>query len=90
MTRLGRQGDPQGTVQEVEIWQYEQMVYAQPRICPREWDAQTPLRFLDTNALLNLGQTIRSYNNLQKKERICRIVDLAVLADHRVKLKECE
>ena len=27
---------------------------------------------------------------IHKKERTCRIVDFAVLADHRVKLKECE
>ena len=25
-----------------------------------------------------------------KKKRICKIVDLAVRADHRIKLKECE
>ena len=27
---------------------------------------------------------------INKKKRICKIVDLAVLADHRIKLKECE
>ena len=27
---------------------------------------------------------------INKKKRTCRIVDFAVLADHRVKLKECE
>ena len=34
----------------------------------------------------------RPYNNQQqqKKKRTCRIVDFAVLADHRVKLKESE
>ena len=31
----------------------------------------------------------RPYNNQQKK-RTCKIVDFAVLADHRVKLKKCE
>ena len=75
------------------------MVYAQPRICPREWDAQTPLTFRDTNGSLNLGQMTRSYNNQPKKKKkkkrkkkkgTCRIVDSAVPADHRVKLKECE
>ena len=30
---------------------------------------------------------IKPYNNQQKK-RTCRIVDFAVLADHRIKLKE--
>ena len=32
----------------------------------------------------------RPYNNKQKKKRICKIVDFAVPADHRIKLKECE
>ena len=27
---------------------------------------------------------------INKKKRTCKIVDLAVLADHRIKLKECE
>ena len=31
----------------------------------------------------------RSYNNQQKK-KISQIVDFAVPADHRIKLKECE
>ena len=37
----------------------------------------------------NLGQKIRPNNNQQKK-RTCKIVDFAVLADHRINLKECE
>ncbi len=55
-------------MQEVEVWPFEQMVYAQPRICPREWDTQTPLGFWDTNELPNLGQTTRSHNNQWKRE----------------------
>ena len=35
-TRLGGQGDPLGNVQEIEIWPYEQMVYAQPSARPRK------------------------------------------------------
>ena len=66
---------------EIEIWTYEQMVYAQSRICPGEWDAQTLLGFWDTNGSLNLGQTTRPYNNQQKKET-CRIVDFVVPADN--------
>ena len=31
-TRLGGKGDPSGIVQEIEIWTYEHMVYAQPRM----------------------------------------------------------
>ena len=32
----------------------------------------------------------RLYNNQQKKKRTCKIVDFAIPADHRIKLKECE
>ena len=38
----------------------------------------------------NLSQKTRPYNNQQQKKRICKIVDFAVPADHRIKLKECE
>ena len=38
----------------------------------------------------NPGQKIRPYHNQQQKKRICKIVDFAVPADHRIKLKECE
>ena len=37
MTPLCEKGDPQGFVQEIEIWPYYQMVCAQIRICPRKW-----------------------------------------------------
>ena len=45
-----------------------------------------------THASPNLGLRTRPYNNQQqqKKKRISKIVDFAVLADHRIKLKECE
>ena len=36
-TRLGRQADPLGNVQEISIRPYKQMVYAQPGACPRKW-----------------------------------------------------
>ena len=50
------------------------------------------------NGSPNLGQTTRSHNNQQKKKKkkkkkrkkTCRIVNFAVPADHRVKLKESE
>ena len=76
-------------MQETEIWPFEQMVYAQQRICPGEWHTQTPLRFWHPNGLLNLGQTTGPYYNQQKK-RTCRYVDFAFPADHRVQLKESE
>ena len=62
------------------------MIYAKLSICPGEWDTQTPLWFWETNGSFNLGQTSGPYNN-QQKLRICRILGIAVPADHRVKLK---
>ena len=41
------------------------------------------------NGSPNPGQKTRPYNNQQKKS-ICKIVDFAVPADHRINLKECE
>ena len=67
------------------------MVYAQSSICPREWDTKTPMGLWHTHRSPNLGQKTRLYNNQQKKKKkICKIADLAVPADHRLKLKECE
>ena len=55
---MGGKGDPLGIVQEIEIWPYEQMVSAQPRICPGERDVQTPLGFWDINGSLNFRPTL--------------------------------
>ena len=66
-----------------------------------KWYMQNPPPILenDTHKLLwdfdvhmdwpNLGQKTWPYNNQQKK-RICKIVDFAVSANHRIKLNECE
>ena len=45
-----------------------------------------------THGSPNLGQKTKpNYNQQQqKKKRTCKIVDFAVPADHRIKLKECE
>ena len=49
-----------------------------------------------THASPNLGQKSRPNNNQQQKKkkkekkRTCKIVDFAVPADHKIKLKECE
>ena len=43
-----------------------------------------------THGSPNLGQKTRPYNNQQQKKRIYKIVDFAVPAGHRIKLKECE
>ena len=69
------------------------MVYAQPSSCPRKWHTSTPMGLRHTDGSPNLGQKTRPYNNQQKKKkkkRICKIVDFAVLANHRIKLKECK
>ena len=44
------------------------MVYAQPGICLRKWDAQNSLGFWDTNRLSNLGQTTKLRDSQQKKK----------------------
>ena len=46
--------------------------------------------FWHTDGSPNLGQKTRPNNNQQEKKRICKIVDFAFPADHRIKLKECE
>ena len=66
------------------------MVYAQPSTCPRKWQSQTPVGLWYTNGSPNLGPKTRSDNNQQQRKKICKIVDFAVPADHRIKLKECE
>ena len=53
--QLGELGDPLGIVQGIEVWPYEKIGYSQPRIYPREWEAQIPLGFWHTNGLPNLG-----------------------------------
>ena len=64
------------------------MAYAQARIWPREWDAQTPLGFWETNRSPNLGHTTRPSNSQQQQKR--ELADFVVRADHRVKLKVSE
>ena len=46
--------------------------------------------YVQENGSPNLDQKIRPYNNQQQKKRICKIVDFAVQADHRIKLKESQ
>ena len=44
-----------------------------------------------THGSPNLGQKTRPYNNNNNNnKRTCKIVDFAVQADHRIKLKEWE
>ena len=58
-----------------------------------EWDAQSSLGFWDIDWSPDLDQTTRPSEKKKKKKkrkRTCRTVDFAVLADHRVELKEIE
>ena len=70
------------------IWPVEQVVYARPRICPGEWDAQTSQGIWDTNRS-KLGQTIRLSDSQQKK-RTCRIVDFDARLESKIKRKRKE
>ena len=45
---------------------------------------------INSYGTLTYTQITRPNNNQQKKERNQKIVDFAVPADHRIKLKECE
>ena len=65
----------------------ERMVYAQSRIPHEKWVTHTSLELWDTNGSTNQGQTIKPSECTEKK-RTCRIVDFAIRADNRVKLKE--
>ena len=76
-------------VQDTEIWPYKQRVYAQPSVCLGELDTQISLGFWRENGSPYLTQETRSYND-QQKRRNFEIVDFAVPADHRVKLKGSE
>ena len=78
----------------------KQVAYAQSRIHPGERDAQSSQGFLFTNRSLSLGQIIKPCDTQQRqkrkkkrketKKRTGWIVDFAIPAGHRVKLKESE
>ena len=73
-------------MQEIEVLPYEQMVYTQPGISPINethkllWDFK-----IQTDHHISAR---RPGLVISTKKRTCRIVDLAVPADHGVKLKE--
>ena len=90
ISNLGGEGDPLGIVQEVKIWPYEQMVYAQPRICSGKvlWDIE-----IQTNHIIAIRRpdlVIVKKKKNEKKRRNCWIVSFVILAEHRVKLKKGE
>ena len=50
-----------------------------------QWDFD-----IQTDHLISARRPDLIIINKKKKKRTCRIVDFAVPADHRIKLKECE
>ena len=60
-TQLAGKWDPLGIVQEIKIWPHLQMVYAQTRIRPGEWDAQNSLGFWDINIYPYSGRKTRRW-----------------------------
>ena len=63
------------------------MVYAQIRICFKKCNAENSQELWDSNGPLNPGDKARPSVFYQEK-RTCYLEDFAVLADHRVKMKE--
>ena len=63
------------------------MVYAQPSTCPKI----THINNFDvhTDHLISARRPDLIIIN-KKKKRNCKIVDFAIMADYRIKLKECE
>ena len=66
------------------------MLNAEHNICSGKWDAQTSLGFWGTKGSSNLGHATRPYNNNHLQQENYRIMDFAVPASHRIKLKESE
>ena len=64
------------------------MVYAQPKTCPRKWYKLLWDFDIQTDHLISALRPDLMIMN--KKKRIFKIVEFAVPADHRIKLKECE
>ena len=88
-TWLGRQGDPLGNVQEISIRPYKQ------------WYMHNPAPILENNSHKLLWDFNIQTDHLiparrpdliiiNKKKRICKIVDFAIPANHRINLKEIE
>ena len=49
LTQEGSEGDPLGIMQEIEVWPYYQIIWAETRINHGEGDVQNSLGFQDTN-----------------------------------------
>ena len=76
-------------MQEILIWPYEQMIYDNPASALENdthkllWDFNTQM-----DQLISARRT--EIIIINKKKRTCKIVDFAVSAYHRIKLKENE
>ena len=66
------------------------MEYAQPNISPGEWDTQNSYGIFDIQKDHLISTRRPDLIIIHKKKRICRIVDVAAQAYHKVKLKESE
>ena len=67
------------------------MVYAQHNISSGEWHTQTTQGFdIQTDVKVSTRRPDLILIIKKKKKRTCKIVDFAVPANHRVKLKESE
>ena len=75
------------------------MVYAQPSTCSRKWhthkllwdfDIQTDHPISARRPDLIIINKKKKKKKRKKEKKICKIVDFAVSADHRIKLKERE
>ena len=87
--RLGRQGDPLGNVLEIQFDLTNKRYMHNPALVLENdshkflWDFN-----IQTDHLIPASRLDSIIIN--KKNRICKIVDLAVPADHRINLKESE
>ena len=71
-------------MQEIKIWPYEQMVYAQTLIRTEEWNAKFLWGFdMQTDHLISRPEN-QTFWWLTKK-RICRKMNFTVQADHKAK-----
>ena len=84
-SQLVGKGDQLAIMQEIRIQPYSQMVSTQTRLCPRN----ETYRIL-SDFEIQTDKSIPARRSINKKMRTCKIVDFAVPADHRIKLKECE
>ena len=78
-------------MQEIEIWPYEQMLYAQPASILENDKHELHWHFaIQTDLVISARRPGIIIIQKKKKKRTYKIVDFAVPVDHRIKLRECE